>query len=595
MAELNQAAIAAEGQQDSAPPSLVSILVLWFFIIALSILSVRALHAPQPLVATAAENEFSAERALIHVREIAAVPHPLGSKEDAAARNYLIAQLTLLGLQPQIFSSLGVNPIARLIIAGKTNDVVGRLPGAASGPAIILMAHYDSVYRAPGAADDASGVASILEILRALKHGPAIQRDVIVLFTDGEEEGLLGAEAFAHSHPWVKDAGLILNFEARGDRGPSLLFETSQNNRPLIEAVARVAPHPIGSSLFYELYKILPNDTDFTVFRPAGIPGLNFAFGEGLEAYHSPLDTPDHLSLGSLQHHGSYGLALTRYFGQVDLTALRNSRDDDVFFDWFGSRLVTYCQRWVLRGQIFVTLLFAMALVLAFRRPEFSKRQFFLGLLACLAILILVVAAVAAGWWLISFILAGRRVIGDCPANLFLLSALMLIGACTGMLSVSFFRKRLGGQELSLAALSLWFVLSWLLALAVSSGSYLLFWPLLLGLLGNAAASVGNKSTTNKSTTQWIRNIPAVAAAILLFAPVIYLVYIFLTLQMISAVASAFLLGLFFLISLPTLGLSSIASRGWASGLLGRLSRLWFCSLRLQCGASSARQYCLQY
>ena len=568
MADLNQAGFNAEGQKDSVPPSLVNILVLWLFIIALAILSIRALHAPPPLPVTAPENEFSSERALIHVRAIAAIPHPLGSPADGAARNYLVAQLTLLGLQPQIFSSVGFDPTARLIIAGKTNDVVGRLPGTASGPAIILMAHYDSVYPASGAADDASGVASILEILRALKHGPPIQRDIIVLFTDGEEEGLLGAEAFAHSHPWVKDAGLILNFEARGNHGPSLLFETSHNNRPLIGAVARVAPYPIGSSLFYELYKILPNDTDFTVFRPAAIPGLNFAFGEGLEAYHSPLDTPDHLSLASLQHHGSYGLALTRHFGQLDLAGLRNSQGDDVFFDWFGSRLVAYSQHWVLPGQILITLLFAMALVLAFRRPEFSKQRFLFGLLACLAILILLVAAVAAVWWIISFVLAGRRIVGDSPSNLFLLSALMLFAASVGVLLIGFFRRRLRTQELSLAALSLWFVLSWLLALKISSGSYLLFWPLLFGLLGNVASNLGNKSTTHPSTTQWIGNLPALAAAILLFAPVIYLVYIFLTLQMISAVASALLLGLFLLISLPTLGGSSVASRGWASGLL---------------------------
>ena len=568
MAELKQDGIASRDQRDSASPALINIVALWGFIIVLTILSIRALHAPTPLPATAPENEFSAERALIHVRQVATVPHPLGSPEDATARSYLVAQLTNLGLQPQIFSSLGVNPTPRLIIAGKTNDIVGRLPGTASGPAIILMAHYDSVYRAPGAGDDASGVASILEILRALKHGPAIQRDVIALFTDGEEEGLLGAEAFAHSHPWMKDAGLILNFEARGNRGPSLLFETSRNNRPLIEAVSRVAPYPIASSLFYELYKILPNDTDFTVFRPAGIPGLNFAFGEGLEAYHSPLDTPDHLSLASLQHDGSYGLALTRDFGQLDLSPLRNSQGDDVFFNWFGSRLVAYSQRWVLPGQIFVTLLFIMALVLAFRRPEFSKRQFLLALPTCLAILILLVAAVAGVWWLIASVLAGRRIIGDCPSNLFLLSALMLFGACVGTCLIDFFRKRLGGQELSLAALSLWFVLSWLLALEISSGSYLLFWPLLLGLLGNAVSNLGKKSTAHQSTTHWIRNFPALAAAILLFAPVIYLLYIFLTLQMISVVASALLLGLFLLISLPTLGASSVASTGQASRLL---------------------------
>ena len=425
------------------------------------------------------------------------------------------------------------------------------------------MAHYDSVYRAPGAADDASSVAAILEILSALKNGPPIQRDVIALFTDGEEAGLLGAEAFAHSHPWMKDAGLILNFEARGNRGPSLLFETGANNRPLIEAVAHVAPDPIGSSLFYALYKILPNDTDFTVFRPTGVPGLNFAFGEGLEAYHSPLDTPEHLSLASLQHHGSYGLALTRHFGQLDLAALRNSGGDDVFFDWFGSRLVAYSQRWALPGQILITLLLVIAFVLNFRSSEFNKRNFFLASLACFAVLVVLVAVVAAGWWLISFVCACCCVIGDCPANLLLLSGLMFFGAFTGIMLVGFFRKRLGTQELSLAALSLWYILSWLFALSISSGSYLLFWPLLLALLANAAANAGNKPAT-----QWIRNLPAVAAAILLFAPVIYLLYIFLTLQMIPAVASAFLLGLFLLISLPALESSATASRGWVLGLL---------------------------
>ena len=563
MAKLNQAGFAAEGQQDSVPASLMGILLLWVFMIALAILSVRALHAPQPLPSTTSENQFSAERAFVHVREIASVPHALGSPADAAVRDYLVTQLTRLGLQPQVFSSIGVAPSERLIIAGKTNDIVGRLPGAASGPAIILIAHYDSVYSAPGAADDASGVASILEILRALKNAPPLQRDVIVLFTDGEEAGLLGAEAFAHSHPWMKDAGLILNFEARGNRGPSLLFETGPNNRPVIEAVARIAPDPIGSSFFYALYKLLPNDTDFTVFRPAGIPGLNFAFGEGLEAYHSPLDTPEHLSLASLQHHGSYGLALTRYFGQVDLAGLRNSGGDDVFFDWFGSRLVAYSQRWVLPGQILITLLLVIVFLLSFRRPEFNKRSFFLALPACFAVLIVLVAVVAAGWWLISFALAGRRVIGDCPANLLLLSGLMFLGTYTGIVLVGFLRKRLGARELSLAALSLWCVLSWLLALAIPSGSYLLFWPLLFGLLANVAAKVGNKPAT-----QWLRNVLAVVVAILLFAPVVYLLYIFLTLQMISAVASALLLGLFFLISLPALDSSAIASRGWVSGLL---------------------------
>ena len=145
-----------------------------------------------------------------------------------------------------------------------------------------------------------------------------------MLFTDGEEAGLLGAEAFAASHPWMKDVGMVMNFEARGNKGPSLLFETGPDNGKLIDVVSHNASHPLGSSLFYSLYKLLPNDTDYTVFRRLRVPGLNFAFGENLEAYHSALDTAESLSPASLQHHGANALSLTRALGQMDLALLAN-------------------------------------------------------------------------------------------------------------------------------------------------------------------------------------------------------------------------------------------------------------------------------
>src|SRR5262245_59430333 len=195
MAILSQTGISAGSQAVSSPRSLPGVSIHWALVIVLAIFSVRALQSPQSVPSTAPDNEFSAERALVHVREISRVPHPLGSPANDAVRSYLVAQLSSLGLQPQVFSSLGVDTTARSIRAGKTNDIIGRLPGRArlsgttSGPAIMLMAHYDSVYRAPGAGDDASGVATILEVIRALRTGPALQRDIIVLLTDGEEAG----------------------------------------------------------------------------------------------------------------------------------------------------------------------------------------------------------------------------------------------------------------------------------------------------------------------------------------------------------------------------------------------------------------------
>ncbi|MDE2150286.1 MAG: M20/M25/M40 family metallo-hydrolase, partial [Gammaproteobacteria bacterium] len=86
------------------------------------------------------------------------------------------------------------------MVCGPVNDVIATLPGREDA-ALLLVAHYDSVPAGPGVGDDLSGVATMLEIARALRAGPTPQASVIFLFSDGEEEGLLGASAFAHISP----------------------------------------------------------------------------------------------------------------------------------------------------------------------------------------------------------------------------------------------------------------------------------------------------------------------------------------------------------------------------------------------------------
>ena len=248
-----QPLLVVQPQANDSRTSLPVFALTWSIVVLVAVAAVIALDPPRPQPASSPATDFSAERAMFHVREIARAPHPLGSRENAAVRSYLLAQLAQLGVQANEFSGVGINSTRSLVTVGQTDDIVGLLAGYHGGPAMMLTAHYDSVRNAPGAADDSAGVATILEIVRALRAGPALQHDLVVLFTDGEEPGLLGADAFAHSHPWAQNLGLILNFEARGSRGPSLLFETSANNGSLIGGVARAAPHPIGSSLFYDL------------------------------------------------------------------------------------------------------------------------------------------------------------------------------------------------------------------------------------------------------------------------------------------------------------------------------------------------------
>ena len=133
------------------------------------------------------------------MRHVEAIAREAASRSARAAeepvRAYIMAELKALGFEPEIQQP------ARLAEQGPESEskpsrrdvrnIVARWRG--SGPpgkkALLLSAHYDSVDRGPGAGDDASGVAAILESLRALKAGPAPERDVIILINDGEEAG----------------------------------------------------------------------------------------------------------------------------------------------------------------------------------------------------------------------------------------------------------------------------------------------------------------------------------------------------------------------------------------------------------------------
>jgi len=255
-------------------------------VVALCALAVAyANRVPAVVPATAPPEVFSAERAMVHVTEIAQRPHPAGSAETARVREYLLARLTELGLQPHVQEATGVS--TRYAASGRVRNVVVRLPGSQPGGlGVLLVAHYDGVSAGPAAGDAGSGTAVLLETLRALRAGPPLQHDVIALFTDGEEAGLIGAAAFAREHSWAKDAGVIMNFEARGTRGPSLMFETGAGNLDVVRMLSGVRGVR-ATSLSTAVYRRLPNDTDLSELAVLGRPALNFAFIGGVQRYHT--------------------------------------------------------------------------------------------------------------------------------------------------------------------------------------------------------------------------------------------------------------------------------------------------------------------
>jgi len=268
---------------------------------------------PEPVPANAPAREFSADRAMVDLRAIGSIPHVVGSPANASARDYLIARMRSLDLSPDIQHGSSFAVYGPHIYGGAVENVIGVLPGRdRSAPALALMAHYDSVAGSPGAADDAAGVASALEIVRAIKAEGVPARDVLVLLTDGEEARLLGAQVFFDESPLAAHVGYVINMEARGGGGRAVMFETGPDNGEDIALYRRTARQPDSNSLAVFVYKHMPNHTDFTVAQQHGKVGLNFAFIGRPFDYHSPSSTPEALDVGSLQHMGAQILPTAR-------------------------------------------------------------------------------------------------------------------------------------------------------------------------------------------------------------------------------------------------------------------------------------------
>ncbi len=273
--------------------------------------------------AAAPAGEFSAERALGTIRQIAVRSHPVGTAEHDRVRDRLVAQLRELGLDTDIRSGVGRFPRSSdvdRVPLGSMNNIVARWPGTAATGTVYLVAHYDSVPNAPGANDDGAGVASILETIRALRaSGERPRNDVVVLLTDGEEAALLGAEAFAVSGAADPRGGVVINHEARGAGGPPTLWRISHPDGALIRTVATL-PHPNTDSLSTALAgEQTGSDTDFSALDPAGLPVMDWAFAGRNAYYHNPFDDPDHVDPATLQQFGDNTLVATRDFAGRDL------------------------------------------------------------------------------------------------------------------------------------------------------------------------------------------------------------------------------------------------------------------------------------
>jgi hypothetical protein len=509
------------------------------------------LAPPSPRPASAPPDQFSAGRARAVLAELVgdSQPHPVGSPANAAVRQRIVANLRASGYAPRVEEGFACH---RGDVCSTVENIVAELPGREPGQAVALMAHYDSVPAGPGVADDMAGVAAILEVARLLKAGPPPRHTVLFTLSEGEEAGLLGAEAFVAASPEARQVRAVVNLEARGTSGRSLMFETSPDNGWLAPLYAASVPRPATSSLFAVLYELLPNDTDFTVFRHHGVSGFNFAFIGDQEHYHTAKDDLASLDLGSLQHHGDNALATARALAGADLARQHPGRA--VFFDLLGFATVWWPAGWS-PGLAVAGL--ALLLVAALRlrsRGLLPGRALLLGLAAWpLAVVSTLLVALALGFLL--NLVGGLRVIW--PARPFPAEATFWFLAATVAFAVVGWVRRAGFAPLWVGIWLWWGIAGLFLALTLPGASYLFIVPLLAAGLAGLVLPAGEAGRAIATA------VPAVVAGALWF-PVLAAMYTGLGAVLPIVVAIAFLVALALS---PLLPLVATAGPAWRYGL----------------------------
>ena len=547
---------AAEQAADSAPHPgavplgglrglltlVVLLLTAWFSS------SYRAVPAPVP--ASAPASEFSSARAMTHLVRIASEARPTGSPAHARVRDYLLDELRALGHDPEVHTATSFLAGSGVTVAARVQNVLARIPGSEpGGRAVLVTAHYDSRGISVGAGDDGSGVVTILEAVRALGERGQLRNDLIVLVTDAEELGLLGARAFVDEHPWLDDVALVLSFEMRGGGGPSMMFETGDDNGWVIEALRQADPYPSANSVSHEVYRRMRNDTDFTPFKEVGKQGLNFAALGRKHVYHQVYDTPGNFSEATLQHNGEHAVGLLEHFGNADLTTVNAPSVSYISIPLLG--LVTYGTLWILVLGVGAVALWGLAFFVG-RRSGSRTGAVVIGALGSVVYLG-VVGGLAH--YLVQWRSGAHPELGALHAGMFhaegwYMLALAWVALALAAVVAGVLRRWLTAAELAVGALVVPVLLAGVATAMFPMGAMNLQWPVIAGCVG-AMAVVGMQSGQRMGPWRWVLALLAAIPVVVVLTPLTEGVWAAMGLEM--GAALAVLMGIGFIMLVPAL------------------------------------------
>jgi hypothetical protein len=452
--------------------------------------------------------DFSATRAFEQVKAIAQKPHYVGSKNHEIVANYLQQELESLGLETTIQEGYTLSDWGNLVYS---KNILARIKGSSNSKALLLLSHYDSAPHSysPGASDAGSGVATIIEGIRAFLYTKTPHKnDIIIMFSDGEELGLNGAALFVNQHKWAKDIGVVLNFEARGTSGPSyMLMETNAGNASLVKEFAEAkTTFPVSNSLMYSIYKMLPNDTDLTVFREQGnIQGYNFAFIDDHYNYHTAQDNIAHLDLNTLEHQGTYLMPLLKHFSNANLNTPA-SQEDFVYFS-LPYTFVHYPFSWTIPVVIVCIVMLVFFIFIGRAKHLLTFQDIGKGFIPLLGALITSGLVTFLGWKLLLLLYPQYNDLlnGFTYNGHEYIAAFVFLSLAITMAFYGHFSNKKRTMSHYVAPLILWILINGLLAIYLPGAGFLII-PVCFGLLVFGLFVVTQKSS---KTVNLLLSIPA--------------------------------------------------------------------------------------
>lgn len=343
-------------------------------------------------------------------------PRPMGSPAERVALDWVLATFVRFGADSVYQMPFTKVPGARAHLNTTSGNAIGLFRGEVDS-LVVVGGHIDSASpEVPGANDNASGTATVVELARVWSQRHRHYGMLFVAF-GGEERGLLGSTYFVEHFPELEKVKLMLSLDMSGARGPIVpMFETKKAQAPAwlvrdaFAVDAKLGYHLLRYPTHFSTINTLANGagSDHEPFLNRGIPAIDFTTGMNTSPIHTPHDKVNFIEQSALGPYARFVDELLTHYQRMGVPGNKSHR----FMLWQVKSLPIFVPWWAVIGLVTIALaLMPAALLVECRRrlhiPRRQRARF--SSLKLLALWVIVVVCAQAGEALLQWLLALRH------------------------------------------------------------------------------------------------------------------------------------------------------------------------------------------